>query len=115
MLRSAAVEKLVGDELHRRDEVLVKTLADGKAEGGGRRQGRGDRRLPIGLGGTLSLSEARREAAKRLKKLGVTLQEDKHADARPFPTRDPVFDGPTAAEVVAADEARPAGRAGRAL
>ena len=99
-LRDTAVEKLVRNELSQRDDVLVKALADGKAKAAA-----GDKAGAIAAYQSVVTErylfpKRAKEAAKRLKKLGVTV-DDKTADARPYPEQDPIFDGPVAAEVVA--------------
>ncbi len=100
-LRDTAVEKLVHDELRQRDDLLVKALADGKAKASA-----GD--TPGAIAAYQSVWAERyhfpnraKEAAKRLKKLGAPMPDDKTADLPPDSEHAPIFDGPVAAEVVA--------------
>ena len=100
-LRASAVENLVGNEMHRRDELLVKYLADGKAKAAA-----GDKDGAIAayqavVAEHYLFPKRAKEATKRLKKLGVAVPDDKHADAGPFRTFDRIFRGPVAVQVVA--------------
>lgn len=100
-LRDTAVEKLVRDELSQRDDVLVKALADGNAKAAA-----GDKTGAIAAYQSVwaeryLFPKRAKEASKRLKKLGAPVAEDKTADARPYPERDPIFDGPVGAEIIA--------------
>ena len=101
-LRAPAVEKLVRDELKKRDAALTKNLADAKAK-----IKAGDKAGAIELyqlvwSERVLFPKKAKDAAKELKKLGVNVAADDSINA--LPELAPVFDGPVAIEVVATME-----------
>jgi tetratricopeptide (TPR) repeat protein len=95
-LKAAPVEKLVHDELRKREDAVAARLEDARTK-----TKSGDNAAAIDVFKSVwdercLFPKKAKDAAKELKKLG-TVVDDKAADAAPF---EPVFDGPTAAAVV---------------
>ena len=99
-LKVKDAEKIVSDELKKRETALTKTLADAKAKAKA-----GDKPAAIELyqavwGERVLFPKKAKDAAKELKKLGVAVALDDTINA--LPEFAPVFDGPGAMQVVAA-------------
>src|SRR6185312_14084890 len=94
--RVADVEKLVRDELGRRDDALAKNLAEAKARAkGGDKEGAV--KLLQSVWGQRCLFPRRgKDAGKELKKLGVVADDP----SLPATDREAVFSGPVADQVV---------------
>lgn len=101
-IKSSAAEKVVREELKKREAVLAKALAEAKAK-----IKAGDKPGAIALLQTiwaerLLFPKRAKDAAKELKKLGVTVAADATIEA--LPDREPVFAGPTATRMLAVME-----------
>ena len=99
LLKAPAVEKLVRDELKKRDAALAQDLADAKAK-----VKAGDKAGAINLyqsvwSERVLFPKKAKDAAKELKKLGVTVATDDTINA--LPEMGPIFAGPVATEVMA--------------
>ena len=99
-LKAKDAEKIVRDELKKRETDLTKALADAKAKAKA-----GDKSAAIALyqsvwAERVLFPKKAKDAAKELKKLGVTVALDDTINA--LPEIAPVFDGPVATAVVAA-------------
>ena len=99
-VKSDDAEKLVRDELKKREAALNKLIADAKAK-----VKAGDKPAAITLyqsvwAERLLFPKKAKDAAKELKKLGVTVAADDAIEA--LPETAPLFNGPVATEVVAA-------------
>lgn len=98
-LKAKDAEKIVRDELKKRETVLTRTLTDAKAKAKA-----GDKPAAIALyqavwAERVLFPKKAKDAAKELKKLGVTVALDDTINA--LPELAPLFDGPMAEQVVA--------------
>jgi tetratricopeptide (TPR) repeat protein len=98
-VKAKDTEKLVRDELKKRESAIVKAMSDAKAKAKA-----GDKAAAITLyqsvwAERVLFPKKAKDAAKELKKLGVTVATDDMLNALPEGT--PQFDGLVAAEVVA--------------
>jgi tetratricopeptide (TPR) repeat protein len=99
ILKASAAEKLVRDELKKRETDVNKSLADAKAKAkAGDKPGAIELYQSVWAQRVLFPKKAK-DAAKELKKLGVTVAADDTINA--LPETAPAFEGPVAAEVVA--------------
>lgn len=98
-LRAEDVENLVEDELNRRDDLLAAHLAEGRAKAKAGDKAGATQLFQSVLAERCLFPKRGKDAAKELKKLGVTI-----ADATPTAPDAalPIFAGPVAAQVVAA-------------
>ncbi len=98
-LKAKDAEKIVRDELKKRETGIAKNLADAKAKAKA-----GDKAAAINLyqavwSERVLFPKKAKDAAKELKKLGVTVATDDTINA--LPDLAPVFDGPVATQVAA--------------
>ena len=99
-LKAKEVEKLVRDELKKRETAVNQHLADAKAKAkAGDKAGAAEDYKSVWAEKALFPKKAK-DAAKELKKLGVTVALDDAINA--LPDLAPIFEGPIAAQVVAA-------------
>lgn len=102
-LKAKDAEKIVSDELKKREAEIAKNLAAAKAKAKA-----GDKASAVSLYQSVWAERAlfpkkAKDAAKELKKLGVTVALDGTINA--LPELAPIFDGPAAKQVVVAMEA----------
>jgi tetratricopeptide (TPR) repeat protein len=101
-LEADDVEDMVGDELHRQDNLLAAHLAEGKAKAKAGDTAAATQIFQTVVGKRCLFPKRAKDAAKELKKLGVTTMDD--AIEKPDAAQ-PVFAGPVAARVVSVMQA----------